>query len=77
MDVFESVKKIIVEELGCKPEKVTLDARLKEDLAADSIDAVQIIMDLEDTFNIQIDEDNAEAIKTVKDIVDYVQGLLK
>ena len=77
MDVFETVKKIIIEELGCKPEKVVLEARLKEDLSADSIDAVKIIIDLEDTFNIQIDEDNAENIKTVKDVVDYVSGLIK
>ncbi len=77
MDIFEEVKKIIVEEINCAPEKVTPEARLKDDLGADSIDAVQIVMDLEDKFSISIDEDDATKILTVKDIVDYVTDLVK
>lgn len=76
MDIFEKVKEIIVEELNCDPEKVTMDAKLKEDLGADSIDAVQIIMDLEDEFGVTIEEDNAESIATVGNIVDYVKSLM-
>lgn len=77
MSVFDKVKEIIIEELNVDAEKVTLEANLKDDLGADSIDAVQIIMDLEDAFNIEIDTDNAEAISTVKNIVDYIEALVK
>ena len=54
-----------------------MEAKLKDDLGADSIDAVQIIMDLEDTFGVTIEEDNAEAIQTVGNLVEYVQTLIK
>ena len=74
MNVFDKVKEIIVEELNVDADKVTPEATLKEDLGADSIDAVQIVMDLEDAFNIEIDTDNAEAISTVKNIVDYIES---
>lgn len=75
MDVFETVKKAIVDELSIDPKKVTLDSKLKEDLGADSIDAVQIIMDLEDAFGIEIDEDNAGAMETVGDVVKYIESM--
>lgn len=77
MSVFDKVKEIIIDELNVDAEQVTPEANLKEDLGADSIDAVQIIMDLEDAFNIEIDTDNAEAISTVKNIVDYIEALVK
>ncbi len=77
MSVFDKVKEIIIEELNVDASKVTLEANLKDDLGADSIDAVQIIMDLEDAFNIEIDTDNAEAISTVKNLVDYIEALVK
>ena len=76
-EIFEKVKKIIIDELNCAPEKVTMEAKLKDDLGADSIDAVQIIMDLEDTFGVTIEEDNAEAIQTVGNLVEYVHTLIK
>ena len=76
MSVFDKVKEIIIDELNVDADKVTLEASLKDDLGADSIDAVQIIMDLEDAFNIEIDTDNAEAISTVKNIVDYIESLV-
>lgn len=77
MDVFETVKKAIVDELSVDPSKVTLDSKLKEDLGADSIDAVQIIMDLEDAFGIEIDEDNAGAMETVGDVVKSIESMKK
>lgn len=77
MSIFETVKKIIVDEIGVAEEKVTLEARLKEDLGADSIDAVQVIMDLEEAFDIEIDTDNVEAISTVGNIVEYIENLKK
>lgn len=77
MSVFEKVKEIILEELNVSADKVTLEANLKDDLGADSIDAVQIIMDLEDTFEIEIDTDNADAIATVGNLVEYIESLIK
>ena len=76
-EIFEKIKAIIIDELNCSPDKVTMDAKLKDDLGADSIDAIQIIMDLEDTFGISIEEDNADAIPTVGNLVEYVQSLIK
>ena len=74
MNVFEEVKKIIVSELNCKPEQVTGEANLRDDLGADSIDAVQIVMDIEDTFGITVDEDNAQSMLTVNSIVEYIEA---
>ena len=76
-NVLERVTKIIVDRLDVEESKVTPEATFKDDLGADSIDAVQIIMDLEDTFGITIEEDNAEAIQTVGNLVEYVQSLIK
>ena len=71
--VFDKVKEIIVNELKVDPAKVVPEANLKEDLGADSIDAVEVIMSLEDEFNISIDDDAAENIKTVQDLVDFIE----
>ncbi len=76
-EVFEKVKAVILNELDVKAEKVTLQAKLKEDLGADSIDAVQIIMALEDEFEIKLEDDNLEKISTVEDIVDFIMQVLK
>lgn len=75
MSVFEQVKAIICKELKLDPSKVLEDSNLKDDLGADSLDAVEIIMDIEDEFNIQIDDTEAENIKTVGDIVKYIEAL--
>ena len=71
--VFEKVKELIVEKLNVKADTVTMDARLVEDLEADSLDAVEVIMELEEEFNISIDDDAAQNIKTVGDIVRYIE----
>ena len=71
--VFEKVKELIVEKLNVKADKVTMDARLVEDLEADSLDAVEVIMELEEEFNISSDDDAAQNIKTVGDIVRYIE----
>ena len=70
--VFDKVKEIIVNELNVDAEKVTPQANLKEDLGADSIDAVEVIMSLEDEFNVTISDDAAQNIKTVQDLVNYI-----
>ena len=70
--VFEKVKKIIVDTLSCDEGQVTLDANLKDDLDADSLDAVELIMTAEDEFGIEIDADSMGTLKTIGDVVDYL-----
>ncbi len=77
MDVFAKVKKIIVSELNCDEAKVTMDAKLKDDLGADSIDAVQIVMEIEDEFKITVDDSQAESMTTVGDVVKYIENNVK
>ena len=72
--VFEKVKEIIVSTLKLDPSKVTLEASLESDLGADSLDAVEVIMALEDEFGIEISDDAAQAIKTVGDIVNHIES---
>ena len=74
MDPFEKVKEIIVEQLGVDPEKVTLEARFNEDLEADSLDLVELIMAFEDEFGGEISDEEAQQIKTVGQAVDYLKS---
>ena len=76
MSVFDKVKEIIVKELKVDAEKVTLDARLKDDLGADSLDAVEIVMDIEDAFGIEIDDSEAENVATVGDLVKAIEQIV-
>jgi len=69
---FEDFKNIIVERLGCEPEQVTMDASFQEDLNADSLDLVELIMSLEEEFNVKISDEDAEKIRTVQDAMDYL-----
>ena len=69
---FEKVKEIIVETLSCDADKVTPDARLAEDLEADSLEAVELSMAFEDAFGVGIADEDMENIKTVQDIIDYL-----
>jgi acyl carrier protein len=72
-DTFEEIQKIIVDLLGVKPEEVTLDARFREDLGADSLDLVELIMEFEDSFGSTISDEEAQEIQTVGQAVDYVK----
>lgn len=72
-DIFERVKEIIAEQLEIDEENVTYDSSLHEDLDADSLDAVDIIMTLEDEYGIEILEEDAEHFQTVADIVKYIE----
>ncbi len=76
VNVFEEVKAIIVDLLGVDPEKVTMDARFREDLEADSLDLVELIMALEDKFNAEIPDEDAQNITTVGEAVKYIQERL-
>ena len=71
--VFEKVKAIIAKELGVDASTITLETRLAEDLGADSLDAVELIMAIEDEFGIQVDDENAQNIRKVGDIVSYLE----
>ena len=71
-EIFEKLKKIIVEELGSKEEDVTLDATFVDDLSADSLDIVELVMSIEEEFGIDIPDSTAEKITTVRDVVEYI-----
>lgn len=75
--VFERIKAMIKEELNVPEEKITMEAKLAEDLGADSIDAVELIMNIEDEFEVQVSDEEAQNIKTVGDIVKFVENLKK
>ena len=72
--VFERIKKIIAEQLGADEEEITMDSTFIEDLGADSLDVVELVMAIEDEFDMEIDEDEAEDISTVGDVVDYIKA---
>ncbi|MCI7699589.1 MAG: acyl carrier protein [Akkermansia sp.] len=71
--ILSQVKEIIVEQLSVEPEKVTLDAKFIEDLGADSLDNVELIMAFEEKFSVEVPDDVAETLKTVKDVVEYIE----
>ncbi len=73
MDLFEKVKDIIVEQLGVDEGKITMDARFREDLEADSLDLVELIMAFEDEFGGEISDEEAQNIKTVGQAVEYLK----
>ncbi|HBO38538.1 MAG TPA: acyl carrier protein [Pasteurellaceae bacterium] len=74
MSIEERVKKIIVEQLGVKEEEVKPEASFIEDLGADSLDTVELVMALEEEFDIEIPDEEAEKITTVQSAIDYVQN---
>ena len=72
--MLEKVKAVIVEQLGVDEDQVTLDASFADDLGADSLDTVELIMDFEEEFGVEIPDDQAEKIKTVKDVVEFIEA---
>lgn len=72
MSTFEQVKKIVVEQLGVEPDEVQMSSTFVDDLGADSLDIVELIMAFEEEFNIEIPDEKAEKIKTVEDVVKYI-----
>ena len=73
--IFEKIKGIVVEQLGVNEEEVKLETSFIEDLGADSLDLFQVVMDLEDAFNVKVD--NVENIKTVGDAVKYIENVIE
>jgi acyl carrier protein len=73
MTVLERVKKIVIDQLGVDEEQVTPDASITDDLGADSLDRVELVMAIEQEFDIEISDEEAEKIETIQDAVKYVQ----
>ena len=71
---FEKIRDIIVDVLGCNPEEITMETTFVDDLGADSLDIFQIIMGIEDAFDIEIDNEEAEKIATVGDAVEQIKN---
>jgi len=71
--VFEKVKKLIVEQLGVEEDDITMESSFIDDLGADSLDIVELIMALEEEFSLEIPDNEAEKITTVGDAVEYIQ----
>ncbi|KFZ27000.1 MAG: Acyl carrier protein [Candidatus Izimaplasma bacterium HR2] len=72
--IFEKVQQIIVDELGVEASEVTLAASISDDLGADSLDAVELIMAIEDEFEIKVSDEAAQAFETVQQIVSFIEG---
>ncbi len=73
MEIFDKVKEITVEQLGCEEDAVTPEASFVDDLEADSLDVVELMMALEEEFDIEIPDEDAEKISTVNDAVNYIK----
>jgi len=74
---FDKVKEIIIEQLDVQADQVTAEASFIEDLGADSLDTVELVMALEENFDIEIPDEDAEKIKTVRDAVSYIDEHVK
>jgi acyl carrier protein len=73
MSTFDRVKKVVVEQLEVSEEEVTATASFVDDLGADSLDVVELVMGLEEEFDIEIPDEDAEKIATVQDAIDYIE----
>ncbi|MGO4887815.1 acyl carrier protein [Anaerobacillus sp. MEB173] len=73
-DILVRITKIIVDRLGVDEAEVKVEASFKEDLGADSLDVVELVMELEDEFDLEISDEDAEKISTVGDVVEYIKN---
>lgn len=71
--VLDKMKDILVDQLECNPEDITMESLLVDDLGADSLDAIDIVMSVEDTFKVEVPDEIIEKIETVGDIVNYIE----
>ncbi len=74
MSIFERLKKIIVDQLGVAPDQVTMEAKFRDDLKADSLDLVELIMAIEEEFGGEVSDEDAQKIVTVGDAVRYIEA---
>ena len=72
--VFEKIKEILAEQLDADPEEMTMDTNIAEDLEADSLDVVELLMSIEDEFEVEIPDEEIENLKTIGDVVEYIQN---
>ncbi|MBL7067038.1 MAG: acyl carrier protein [Candidatus Marinimicrobia bacterium] len=75
MSNFEKVQEIVADKLGVEKSKITKEASFIDDLGADSLDTVELIMKMEEDFDIEIPDEEAEKLKTIGDVVDYLDNL--
>ncbi|CCQ92367.1 acyl carrier protein [[Clostridium] ultunense Esp] len=73
-ELFGKIQDIIADRLGVEKEKVTPEASFKDDLGADSLDLVELVMELEDEFDMEISDEDAEKIATVGDVLEYIRS---
>jgi len=72
--IFEKVRDIIAEQLGLEKDEITMDSSFVDDLGADSLDIVELVMALEEEFDIEIPDEAAEKVSAVKDVVEYIKA---
>ena len=75
-ELFDKMKKIIAEKLEVEEEKITMESSFRQDLGADSLDTVELVMALEEEFNAEIPDEDAEKLRTVGNAVDYIEQKL-
>ena len=73
-DILHRIQKIVAERLDVDEDKITPESSFKDDLEADSLDVVELVMELEDEFDTEISDEDAENIKTVGDVIDYIKA---
>ena len=73
--MLDKIKTIVAEQLGVDESQVTEDASFIDDLGADSLDTVELIMAFEEAFDVEIPDEDAQKIKTVKDVIDYIEAI--
>ncbi len=71
--VFEKIRDILAEQLDLEPDKLTMETDIAEDLGADSLDVVEMLMSIEDEFDVEIPDDAIDKLKTIGDVVEYIQ----
>ena len=77
MAVFDDVRDVVVEQLSVAPDAVKLESKIIEDLGADSLDVVELVMALEEKFEVEIPDSDAEKLTTINDVVTYIENLNK
>ncbi len=75
MALFDEVKEVVVEQLNVSPDEVKEDSKFVEDLGADSLDVVELVMALEEKFDIEIPDEDAEKITTVQDAIQFIENI--
>ena len=72
-EIFEKLKELVVDQLGVEEDEVTMEASMQDDLGADSLDLVDLVMSVEEEFGVKVADEDLESIKTVGDIVNYIE----